>query len=232
MSRRRRPEGIEAPHPVLHLAVPEHEPGDRPGAGPEALDVVVVDDGDGSAGQPLGEDDVLRARVDDGLLVVGVGPAFGGRDEARAHLNAGVAEVHHAPEGGRIADAAGANHRQSEAAELVEQGFGRQPAGVSAGHVVDRDQAVHAALDRLLRPLPFGDVVVDDAANLRGPVDDPAGVPERRDDEANALLERDVDPPLDTLAVGLRRLFDERVHAKRAGVARLISRSPSRKSWP
>ena len=75
---------------------------------------------------------------------------------------------------GRIADAAGANDRQTEVLEVVQERLGGQPAGVSAGHVVDGDQAVDAALDRLLRPLPFGDVVVDDAADLGRLVDHPA----------------------------------------------------------
>ena len=93
-----------------------------------------------------------------------------------------------------IADAAGADHRQAEVGELVEQRFGRQRAGVAAGHVVDGDQAMDAAVDCLLRPLAFGDVVVDDAADLGRLVDYPSRVSERRDEEPDALLQRDIDP--------------------------------------
>src|SRR5258708_2517413 len=126
-----------------------------------------------------------------------MGLAFGGCDEARAHLNAVVPEVHHSAEGGRIADAAGANDGEAKALEVVEKRLGRKPAGVSTGDAVDRDQTVYAALDCLLRPPAFGDVMVDDSADLGDPVDHPPRVSERGDEEANPLLERDVDPSLD-----------------------------------
>ena len=89
-----------------------------------------------------------------------------------------------------------------------------------------RDQAVYAAVDGLLRPLSFGDVVVDDAADLGRSVDHPARIAERGDEEPHALLEGDVDPSFDALAVGFRRLLDERVHAKRAGSGLLDEPQP------
>ena len=87
--------------------------------------------------------------------------------------------------------------------------------GVAAGPVVDRDQAVDAALEPLLGPLALGDVVIDDAADGVDLVDNPPRIAERRDEEAHALLERDVDPADHSLVVGLRRRLDERVHADR-----------------
>src|SRR5918999_2333945 len=88
-------------------------------------------------------------------------------------------------------------------------------AGVAAGFGVHGDQSVHAGVEALERPLPLGDVVVHHAAKRRDPLDDPARVAERGDEEADPLLERDVDPALHPLAVDARRLLDERVHADR-----------------
>ena len=49
---------------------------------------------------------------------------------------------------------------------------------VTARAVVHRDEAVHAAIDRFLRPFPFGDVVIHHAADGVHAIADPVGFSE------------------------------------------------------
>src|SRR6185437_4407429 len=212
----KRGERVKRSHPVLHFAMAEHEPGDRVGARPEVAHVLVVDHRDRHSGQALRENDIVRCGVDDRLLVVRVGKALGGSNEAGAHLHTVVAEVHHATKGRGIADAARADDGQAEVAYLIEEALWRQAASMATRDVVDGDQTVHTACDRLERPLPLGHVVVDHPANRGDPVHDPSWVAERGDEEPNTLLDRDVYPFLEPVAIHLGRLLDEGIHAKRA----------------
>jgi hypothetical protein len=91
---------------------------------------------------------------------------------------------------------------QAEVAHLREKRLWRELARVASSNVVHGDQAVDAALDGFLRPFPLGHVVVDHTTHLRGFVDHPARIAERRDEKPHALLERDVDPALEPFAVG------------------------------
>src|ERR1019366_416261 len=86
---------------------------------------------------------------------------------------------------------------------------------MSARAIVNRDDAVHSAVDGLLRPLPLGDVVIDHAANRVHAFAHPLRIAERRDEEPHTLLERDVDVFHHALEVDLRRRLDERVEADR-----------------
>ena len=57
--------------------------------------------------------------------------------------------------------------------------------------------------------------MVNQAAHRRYAVNYPAWFSERSDEEANAFLERDVDPLDHSVVVDLRRRLDERVHPDR-----------------
>ena len=143
-------------------------------------------------------------------------PALGGGDEARAELRARVAHPQRPREVALVADPARADDRQAERAGAPRAG--PRPSGRPRGppaRSLTRDEAVDPALEALLGPLALGHVVVDDAADRPHPVHHPARVAERGHEEAHALLERHVDPALHALAVGLRGLLDERVHADR-----------------
>jgi hypothetical protein len=86
---------------------------------------------------------------------------------------------------------------------------------VAPGPIVHRDEAVDATLHPLLRPLAFGDVVIDDSTFRVDPFRHPAGVSQGGDEEADAFLEGDVHPAPHPFAVLARGLLDEGVHADR-----------------
>src|SRR5690606_16941691 len=98
------------------------------------------------------------------LLVRIAGLTLGRGDEARAELHRGVADTQLPSELLRVADAARRDNGEPEGREFIEQRLGREPPRVAAGELVHRDEAIDAAVDALLRPLPLGDVVVHDAA--------------------------------------------------------------------
>src|ERR1051326_8518042 len=104
----RRAQRVERAHPVLGLAAAQQPARDRARPRADSLDVGRVDHGERHAGDALGEDDVVRARRDDRLLVVGMRAALVGRDEARTELGA----------------AARANDRHAEVFELCVQLLG------------------------------------------------------------------------------------------------------------
>src|SRR6266545_453391 len=89
--------------------------------------------------------------------------------------------------------------------------------------IIHRDEPVHAACQPLLGPLPLRHVVVDDAPPARGgdAIHDPARIAQRGDEEAHALLERDVDIATHTLEIELRAPLDQHIHADR-----LVGRTP------
>jgi hypothetical protein len=84
---------------------------------------------------------------------------------------------------------------------------------MSAGPVVHRYEAVHSGFVPLLRPFQLGDVVVHLPAHLGHTVHHPPGLPERRDEEPDAFLERLVYPALHSGAIVAAGLFDQRVEA-------------------
>jgi hypothetical protein len=209
-------EGVERAHEVLRPPPAEESPRERPGPRAHPLDLRRAEDGDGHAGDPLGEHDVVLGRVHERLLVRRVGAAFRGRDEARAHLYASIPEPEGAHEVLGLADPARADERQAERGQLLRQLLRALRPGVAAGAVVDGDQAVDAGVEPLLPPLQLSDVVVNDCVGGARPLDHPARVAEGGDEETDPLLEGDVDPLLHPLAIATRRLLDERVHADRA----------------
>jgi hypothetical protein len=122
--------------------------------------------------------------------------------------------------------------RDLQVGEVGEELLRRQPPGVAAGAGVDADEPVHAALERLERPLALGDVVVDDAPGRVDLLHHEAGVAQRGDEEAHALLERDVHPAAHPVQVDLGGLLHQGVEATGLEVRRRMSRRPSRRSWP
>jgi len=80
-------------------------------------------------------------------------------------------------EAGRVTDAAGADQRRSQVAQLVDQRLRAQRPGMTSGVAVDADQPPHPGIERLERPAPLGDIVVDDAAVPTDEVHDQRGLP-------------------------------------------------------
>ncbi len=141
--------------------------------------------------------------------------ALGRGDEPGAHLDAVVAHAERGDEVLGRADPAGADHRDAQVPDLVQQG-GRAPGpGMAAGPVVDRDETVGAGVQPLERPLALRHVVVDDAAHGVHALGHPVGLAQRGDEEADAFLQGDVHPALHPVPVGPGRGLDEGVHAHR-----------------
>lgn len=210
------PDGFEAEvHAgvVFELGVAEHAAGDGASSGAGFFDVGGFDDRDRDAGDAFAEHDVLGVGGDDGLFVVVVGAAFGGGDEAGAELAAGVSHLDGLGKSGGVADAAGADEGDVEVGELGEEGGGVGLAGVAAGSVVDADEAVDAVGEGEVGPFAVGDVVVDDASHGMDGVDDPAGVAEGGDKEADAFFEGDVDPAAHSVFVDFAAFFDDGIEA-------------------
>ncbi len=82
---------------------------------------------------------------------------------------------------------------------------------MTAGARIDGNQAVDAAVHTLARPPRFGHIVVHHAAGGMHAITYPAGVAEGGDEEADALLQRDVDPLPHALQVRPVACLDERI---------------------
>src|SRR5690606_33463675 len=207
--------GVEGAHPVLRPAASEQPACDRACTGADPFDVGRANDGEGHSGDSFGQDNVGIARAEDRVLVGVAGGAFGGCDEAGAELGAVVADAQRADQIVRRTDTAGAYEWQAERSELIVELLGCLRTCVAARAAVDGDESVHAAVNGLVGPLAFGDVVVHARACLLGAFDDPARLAERCDEEADAFLERDVDPAFHPFAVHARAALEQRVHADR-----------------
>ena len=71
-------------------------------------------------------------------------------------------------------------------ADLVEERLWRQRAGMSPGEGIHTDEAVHAGVHCLQRPLPLRDVVVDHSVEGMHAIHDPSRLPQGGDEEAHA----------------------------------------------
>src|SRR5207249_2448554 len=140
-------------------------------------------------------------RLHDGALVLGVGSAFGRGDEARAELGASVTQSQRRYEPRRVADPSRAHQRDAQVTQLLDELRGAARTRVTAGAAVHGDEPAHTCLEPLQSPLALGDVVVDEAGDLTHALHDPARLAERRDEEPDALLQRDVHPTLHAIEV-------------------------------
>ena len=86
---------------------------------------------------------------------------------------------------------------------------------MSTRPMIHADETVNARIQRALGPSQLGDVVVDNAAAPVGALHDPRGISQRGNEEADAFLQRGVDPAPHAPLVELRRLLDDRVEADR-----------------
>ena len=86
---------------------------------------------------------------------------------------------------------------------------------MATGAVIDADKTIDTAVQRLLRPVTTGDIVIDrDPGGMR-PVNDPAWITQRRHQERHLFLQGDIEPLMDPLQVGFRTLLDNQIHADR-----------------
>ena len=92
---------------------------DGPYGRAESLDARGADDGDRHTREALGQDDVVLPRLDDRRAIGIVHAAFGGGDEARPHLHAGISALQGLDQVRGAADAAGAHQRHAELCEFV-----------------------------------------------------------------------------------------------------------------
>ena len=183
-------ERVDGPHQVLRAPPAQHPARDRPGPGPDALDVRCADHGEWDAGDALGQHDVVLVRLDDGALVVGVGAAFGSGDEPGAELDPRVAHAERRHESRLVPDPARAHERRAQVAEHVDEPLRAVRAGVPAGAIVHRDESPHAGVERLERPLSLGDVVIHDAARRADALHHPARLAQGGDEEPNSRFGR------------------------------------------
>ena len=198
---------------MLRAPPAQHPARDRPGPGPDALDVGRADHGERDAGDALGQHDVVLVRLDDGALVVGVSVAFGGGDEPRAELDPRVAHAERRHESRLVPDPARAHERRAQVAELIDERFRAVRASVPAGAIVHRDESPHAGVEGLQRPLSLGDVVIHDAARRADALHNPFGFAQGGDEEPNSRFDRDVHPALHAIEVEPGRPLDQDVHA-------------------
>src|SRR6266481_5036302 len=205
----RRVERVQRAHEMLGPAVPQQPARNGAGLRAHALHVGGADHGERHARDALGEHDVVFLGLDDRALVVGMGRALGGGDEAGAELRARVAHPERRDEPGGVADPAGAHQGNAQVAELTHQLFGAFRSRMTAGAAVHRDEAARARVEPLERPLPLGDVVVHHAADLSDAIDHPARLAERRDEEPHARFDCRVHPALHALEVQPGRLLDQ-----------------------
>ena len=118
-------------------------------------------------------------------------------------------------EGLLVPHPSGTDERNPEIGEGVVEFLRRQVTGVPPRARVHADQAVHPGGESLFRPVPAGDIMVDNSAHGMDAFDHPVRLPEGGDEKADPLLERDIDPILHPLQVDLRGFFDQRVETDR-----------------
>src|SRR5665213_1464216 len=116
---------------------------------------------------------------------------------------------------GRRRHAARRHHWRTKWTQLREQHLGTARPSMATRTRVHGNQAVDAAVRPLLGPSGLGYVVIDHAAYGMHAIADPSGVAQRGDEEADALLERTVDPLSHPFQIGLVARLNEGVETHR-----------------